>query len=234
MDTDPELAYEHADTARVLAPRLPIVREAAAETAYAAGKYEIALREYRAIRRMSGGDELIPVLADCERALGRPRDALQVLGELDPRQVPPAVVIEAVIVEAGARDDLGQRAEGLRLLKRVARQNVGPAFARARLFYAYADLLLAEGNEAEARAAFVQAAELDRAGELDTSDRIAELDGVTLPESLADEEDAEAAQAAGTTEPEDAPSRTDDVTTLDDAEGDFDAEGAVGDEGAQQ
>ncbi len=189
VDVDPELAFEHAETARQLAPRLPIVREAAAETAYAAGKYDVALREYRAIRRMSGGDELIPVLADCERALGRPRDALETLAELDTRQSPPAVVIEAVIVEAGARDDLGQREEGLRLLKRVAQQEVGPAFARARLFYAYADLLLADGREAAAREAFVRASELDRSGELDTSDRIALLDGVTLPESFDDDEE---------------------------------------------
>ncbi|RRD47680.1 lipopolysaccharide assembly protein LapB [Tessaracoccus sp. OH4464_COT-324] len=188
IDADPELAFEHANTARKLAPRLAIVREATAETAYAAGKFEVALREYRAIRRITGGDELIPVIADCERAVGRPREALETLAQLVQNSVPPAVVLEAVIVEAGARDDLGQRAEGLRLLKRLIGRGVGPTFARARLYYAYADLLLAEGAEDDARAAFVEAANLDRAGELDTSDRIAELDGVTLPESMSLEE----------------------------------------------
>lgn len=191
VDEDPSLAFEHAETARQLAPRLPVVREAAAETAYAAGEYAVALREYRAIRRMSGGEELIPVMADCERALGRPRDGLELLSELDTRKSDPALVIEAVIVESGIRDDLGQRAEGLRLLRKVAGQNVGPAFARARLFYALADLQLAEGDNAAARESFVKSGELDRQALLDTSDRIAELDGVTLPSSMTHEESEE-------------------------------------------
>lgn len=191
VDEDPTLAFQHAETARQLAPRLPVVREAAAETAYAAEEYAIALREYRAIRRMSGGDELIPVMADCERALGRPRDALELLTELDTRTTDPAVVIEAVIVESGVRTDLGQRDEALRLLRKVAGQNVGPAFARARLHYALADLLLADGDEVGARASFVTSGELDRQALLDTSDRIAELDGVTLPNQMSDDDEAE-------------------------------------------
>lgn len=171
-----------------MAPRLPIVREAAAETAYAAGEFAIALREYRAIRRMSGGDELIPVIADCERALGRPRDALEMLAQLDMRQAPAHLAIEALIVEAGVRNDLGQRNEGLRLLKNALSKGVGPANARARLFYAYADLLLEDGDESAARQAFLHAAELDHQGLLDTADRVAELDGVTLPETFVDDE----------------------------------------------
>lgn len=164
------------------------MREAAAETAYAAGEFAVALREYRAIRRMSGGDELIPVIADCERALGRPRDALEVLAGLNSKRAPLALQIEALIVEAGVRADLGQRQEGLRLLKNAIGRNVGPNHARARMWYAYADLLLAEGDEAAAREAFIEAGELDRDGLLDTADRVAELDGVTLPETFADEE----------------------------------------------
>lgn len=193
VDEDPALAFEHAETARQLAPRLPVVREAAAETAYAAGEYAVALREYRAIRRMSGGEELIPVMADCERALGRPRDGLELLAELDTRKSDPALVIEAVIVESGIRDDLGQRAEGLRLLRKVAAHNVGPAFARARLLYALADLQLADGDKTAARESFVKSGELDRQALLDTSDRIAELDGVTLPSSMTAEDDDEEA-----------------------------------------
>ena len=127
------------------------------------------------------------MIADCERALGRPRDALEVLAGLDTKQAPAPLVIEALIVEAGARADLGQRAEGLRLLKNAASRRVGPDYARARLLYAYADLLLDDGDEAQSRAAFVLAGLLDPQGLLNTADRVAELDGVTLPESLADE-----------------------------------------------
>ena len=54
IDEEPELAYLHAEAARRRAARLPIVREAAAETAYAAGRYDVALSEFRALRRMTG------------------------------------------------------------------------------------------------------------------------------------------------------------------------------------
>ena len=75
VDDDPELAYAHAEAARRRAARLPIVREAAAETAYAAGRYDVALSEFRALRRMTGSPDYLPVMADCERALGRPHNA---------------------------------------------------------------------------------------------------------------------------------------------------------------
>ena len=70
IDTDPELAYGHAEAARRRAARLPIVREATAETAYAAGHFDVALSEFRALRRMTGVADYLPVMADCERALG--------------------------------------------------------------------------------------------------------------------------------------------------------------------
>ncbi len=81
IDTDPQLAYAHAEAARRRAARLPVVREAAAETAYAAGEYAAALSEYRALRRMTGAPDYLPVMADCERALGNPQRALTLARE---------------------------------------------------------------------------------------------------------------------------------------------------------
>ncbi|GAA3861596.1 tetratricopeptide repeat protein [Tessaracoccus defluvii] len=189
IDTDPELAYRHAEAARRRAGRLPVVREAAAETAYAAGEYAVALREFRAIRRMSGGDELLPVIADCERALGRHREALAVLAELDTQTRDINLRIECLLVEAGIRDDLGQRAEAKRLLSSAIDRRIGAPLAQARLRYALADLLEQEGDTIGAHDLFSQAAELDRGAELDISDRLALLDGVVLPDSLADYDD---------------------------------------------
>jgi hypothetical protein len=71
IDSDPELAYAHAEAARRRAARLPITREAAGETAYAAGNFGTALNEFRALRRMTGRDDYLAAMADCERALGR-------------------------------------------------------------------------------------------------------------------------------------------------------------------
>ena len=88
IDRTRSSAYAHAEAARRRAARLPIVREAAAETAYAAGHYDVALSEFRALRRMTGTPDYLPVMADCERALGRPHNALKLAKEAarpDPR-----------------------------------------------------------------------------------------------------------------------------------------------------
>jgi tetratricopeptide TPR_4 len=191
LDVDPELAHRHAEAAKRRAGRLPVVREAAAEAAYVSGHYDIALREFRAIRRMSGGDELLPVLADCERALGRHREALELLATLDPRTKKFGLRIECILVEAGIRADLGQRGEALRLLKSAISHRIGPRPAQARLHYAYADLLEAEGRSDAAREWFESAASLDLDGRLDATDRIAALDGITLPEDFETEDPAE-------------------------------------------
>ena len=78
VDDDPDLAYAHAEAARRRAARLPIVREAAAETAYAAGRYDVALSEFRALRRMTGSPDYLPVMADCERGSGTSAQCPQV------------------------------------------------------------------------------------------------------------------------------------------------------------
>ena len=91
IDDDPEEAYAHAEAARRRAARLPIVREAAAETAYAAGFYDVALTEFRALRRMTGTPDYLPVMADCERALGRPHNALKLAQEADRAGLDPAL-----------------------------------------------------------------------------------------------------------------------------------------------
>ena len=54
---------------------------------------------------MSGGDELLPVIADCERALGRHREALAVLAELDTQTRDINLRIECLLVEAGIVND---------------------------------------------------------------------------------------------------------------------------------
>ena len=117
IDDDPELAYAHAEAARRRAARLPIVREAAAETAYAAGRYDVALSEFRALRRMTGSQDYLPVMADCERALGRPHNALKLAREADRLELDPALRVEMIIVEAGARRDLDQDPEARRILE---------------------------------------------------------------------------------------------------------------------
>jgi tetratricopeptide (TPR) repeat protein len=183
VDSEPELAYAHAEAARRRAARLPIVREAAAETAYAAGHYDVALSEFRALRRMTGSEDYLPVMADCERALGRPQNALKLAKESQRHQLDPALRIEMTIVEAGARADLGQHPEARRILDRAVNDGTPAAelaLAHARLRYAYAELLLRAGEQAEAREWFANAASLDTEQETDAQQRVDELDGFLI------------------------------------------------------
>ncbi|MDO4785183.1 MAG: hypothetical protein Q3997_08900, partial [Propionibacteriaceae bacterium] len=176
IDENPELAYRHAEAARRRAARLPVVREAAAEAAYAAGEYAVALREFRALRRMLGSVDYLAVIADCERALGRPRAALDTLREADPATLSANQRIEALIVEAGARSDLGQQGEAIRLLENAIRTAKGPRLALGRLRFAYAELLVAAGHAASAKEWLRAVANFDPDDELGASVRLAELE----------------------------------------------------------
>ncbi len=198
IDDDPETAHAHAEAAKRRAARLPIVREAVAETAYASGRYDVALQEFRALRRMTGTQDFLPVMADCERALGRPQAALKLAKESRRYEVEPALQIEMIIVEAGARADLGQHAEALRVLTAaVERFGAGAEklrSARGRLWYAYGEALLridGHGTRAErdARDAFATAARLDPDQETDAAERVDALDGIVIDYDETEEED---------------------------------------------
>lgn len=177
LDDDPQLAHRHAQAALRRAARLPVLREVAAETAYAAGEYASALNDYRALRRMTGNDNLIPVMADCERALGRPQNALKLIRQAeDDDRLSSSQRVELVLVKAGAREDMGQVAEAKRLLHAAVTTMQGSDEAKARLHYAYADLLLNTGDKHGAKTFFASSDALDASGLLDAADRLEELE----------------------------------------------------------
>ncbi|MGL5405718.1 MAG: hypothetical protein ACRDAX_02845 [Propionibacteriaceae bacterium] len=190
IDEDPELAYRHAEAARRRASRLPIVREATAETAYAAGDYTRALTEFRALRRMSGSYEYHHVMADCERALGRPEAALVLIKEAARSRPSAEQAVELRLVEAGCREDMGQGAEALRLLKTSIEECIdGSPVAQARLRFAYAEALLRRNKEDHARKWLETAIRLDPEDESGAAERLAELDGIEDFELFIDDED---------------------------------------------
>jgi len=147
LETDPELAYEHAQAAVRRAGRIDVVREAAAITAYRSGKYAEALREFRTVRRLSGIDLHRAAEADCERGLGRPERALEVIAAA-PKNLGARARAELALVEAGARRDLGQQAMALIVLEEAPRTPE----TRERLDLARADLLQEMGRKDEAAA----------------------------------------------------------------------------------
>ncbi|MCX4525118.1 MULTISPECIES: tetratricopeptide repeat protein [unclassified Streptomyces] len=191
IDEDPEQAYAYSRIALRLASRVAAVREAAGFAAYATQKYSEALAEFRAAKRMTGSVELWPVMADCERGLGRPERALTMAGEPEVAKLDKAGQVEMRLVAAGARRDLGQLDAAIVTLQspELASNSVQPWTARLR--YAYADALLAAGREDEAREWFGKTLEADKDGATDASDRLAELDGVEFVDAM--HEDAEGA-----------------------------------------
>ncbi|MFF1642967.1 hypothetical protein ACFVXA_36150 [Streptomyces sp. NPDC058246] len=184
IDEDPEGAYAYSRIALRLASRVAAVREAAGFAAYANQKYSEALAEFRAARRMTGGVELWPVMADCERGLGRPEKALDMAGAPEVQKLDKAGQVEMRLVAAGARRDMGQLDAAIVTLQspELASNSVQPWTARLR--YAYADALLAVGREGEAREWFAKAVESDKDGSTDASDRLAEMDGVEFVDAL--------------------------------------------------
>ena len=151
IDIEPELAFEHALAASRRGGRLACVREAVAMTAYAAGKYGEALRELRTYRRISGSNAHLPLMADCERGLGRPDRAIDLIKSEDAETLDTAGKVELAIVESGARGDLGEMDAALSALE-IPQLDMNRAFSYSpRLFRAYGMVLRAAGRKAEAK-----------------------------------------------------------------------------------
>ncbi|WP_261557818.1 tetratricopeptide repeat protein [Frankia tisae] len=197
LDDDPVAALAHARAAADRVPRLPAVREAVGIAAYHAGEYAAALVELRAARRMDGSGHNLPLMADSERGLGRPERAVAYLRDPQVDELDPAARAEMLIVISGARRDLDQPEAAVVLLRDLATAKGAPAPWAPRLWYAYAEALLAVGRREEAARWFTSAAALDD-GETDAAARAYEITtGRPMPEpedldsAAADDADSE-------------------------------------------
>lgn len=150
LEDEPELAFQHALAASRRGGRLAVVREAVGLTAYAAGHYGEALREFRTYRRISGSNDHLPVMADCERGLGRPDRALDLAQSEEAEGLSSAGKVELAMVVSGARSDLKQHEAAVAALE-ISQLDRNRAFSYSpRLFRAYAAALAAVGRTAEA------------------------------------------------------------------------------------
>jgi tetratricopeptide (TPR) repeat protein len=186
IDEEPEQALAHALAARRLASRIGVVREAAGLAAYHAGEWQTAIAELRTYHRMSGRQAHLAVIADCERALGRPERAVDLYRNADLESLDRGDAVELLIVAAGARADLGQRDAAVTMLQVRELTAVEGEPWVARLRYAYADALLDAGRREEAREWFSRAAQADEESATDAAERLLELDGVVLDEAEED------------------------------------------------
>ncbi|WP_217707953.1 hypothetical protein [Nonomuraea rhodomycinica] len=191
-EDDPDRAHEHTKVARRFAARIGVVREAAGIVAYRAGHYSEALSDLRAARRMTGSDAYLPVMADCERGLGRPERALDLVRSPEAERLDRPERIELAIVESGARRDLGQNDAAVITLQRLPElrdQDVKPWSAR--LAFAYADALLDAGHQEAATDWFARAMAFDGDGETDAAERYATLTGAVIDDLEEDYEDGD-------------------------------------------
>ncbi|MFJ2032471.1 hypothetical protein, partial [Streptosporangium sp. NPDC087985] len=187
-----EQAYEHTKVARRFAARIGVIREAVGIAAYHAGHFAEALSDLRAARRMTGSDAFLPIMADCERGLGRPERALDLVRSKEAERLDRIGKIELAIVESGARRDLGQKDAAVITLQRLPElRDTRPQPWSARLAFAYADALADAGHEEPATEWFGRAMAFDEDGETDAAERYAELTGAVIEDLEEDDEDAD-------------------------------------------
>lgn len=171
-DIDNETAQDHARFAARLGGRVGIVRETYGVIAYRAGDYRTASRELRTAQRITGRTDLLPMIADCERGLGRPERALDIAASDEAAALGVGPAIELMIVVAGAYADTGDIATALRTLEIPALRHKVDGRWQVRLWVAYADLLERADRQEEAKRWLTLAADADTEGLTDAAERL--------------------------------------------------------------
>lgn len=191
LDVEPEAALAHAETAVRRAGRVPATREALGLVAYRLGDWARALGEFRTVRRLSGSHHLLPLMVDCERALGRHDKALELAQSGEAATLAIDDRVELAIVVSGIRRDKGQLDAAVAGLSDLARR-IGPNRPSApRLYYAFADAKLAAGDPMAAREWFSRAADADHELTTDAAERLDELDGIEMLDLSPDDQDTD-------------------------------------------
>ena len=188
VEDDPETALAHARFAARRGGRVGAVRETYGVVAYQNGDFATAVRELRTAVRITGRHDLLPMIADCERGLGRPEKALDVASSPEAEKLGPTAMVEMMIVVAGAYADTGDLSTAIATLEIPAlRQKVDGAW-QVRLWVAYADLLEAAGRSDEARSWITLAADADTERITDAADRLGRPAPVVEDSPWADDE----------------------------------------------
>ena len=170
-DDDADRAYQHAIAARSQGSRLASVREMCGLAAYYNEKWSEALNEFRTYQRITGDPHFMPLMADCERGLGRPEKALNLAKSDQVRSLDADTRIEFRIVISGARADLKQFEAALATLECPELHSKKQSPAITRLRYAYANALQQLNRLDEARDWFVKTSLSDSEDITDAAER---------------------------------------------------------------
>jgi tetratricopeptide (TPR) repeat protein len=168
-------AAAEAAKAKEFAPRAPSVREVLGLALYGLERYQEALSEMQAYRRMSGRADQNHIIADCLRAMGRSDRAVPLAEEaLAARGVPVAAKAEAVIVAASALADRGKYDQALGMLRRIRTRDDVASPEVLRVWYVTGDILERSGHPQEAQREFRKIVRHDAAA-FDAAERAAQL-----------------------------------------------------------
>ncbi|MGO2605682.1 MAG: hypothetical protein ACTH8V_01110, partial [Brachybacterium tyrofermentans] len=171
-DTDLETSQAHARFAARIGGRVGAVREAYGILAYRAGDFRTAARELRTSLRITGRNDVLPMIADSERGLGKPERALDIAASDEASSLGVAASIELMIVVAGAYADTGDIQTALRTLEIPALRHKVDGHWQVRLWAAYADLLERAERPEEAKRWLTLAADADSEGLTDAAERL--------------------------------------------------------------
>jgi tetratricopeptide (TPR) repeat protein len=171
---DSGAAVAEAQKAKDLSSRSGAVREVLGLALYGQRRWQEALTELKAYRRITGRADQNHVIADCLRALGRPEEAVPLAEETLRAKVPNEVKAEAVIVAASALADQDRFPEALAFLGRArTREDVAEPYT-LRLWYVRGDILERAGRREEAEREFRKVMRHDAAA-FDVAERLASL-----------------------------------------------------------
>ncbi|HET7235346.1 MAG TPA: tetratricopeptide repeat protein [Actinomycetota bacterium] len=168
-------AAAEASKAKEVAPRAPTVREILGLALYGLERYQEALSEMQAYRRMSGRADQNHIIADCLRSMGRSDRAVPLAEEaLGARGVPIAAKAEAVIVAASALADQGKFDQALGMLRRIRTRDDVASPEVLRVWYVTGDILERSGHRQEAQREFRKIVRHDPSA-FDAAERAAQL-----------------------------------------------------------
>jgi tetratricopeptide (TPR) repeat protein len=140
------------------APELDAARELYGLTLYRLGRWRQAAKELRAVSEATGSLDQYPVIADCERALGRLNRVHELWDAMRRDGVDKEVLVEGRLVMAGALADAGELDQAIEILLPAAGNKRHADVPTLRQWYALANFYELAGDLPRARELFARVA----------------------------------------------------------------------------
>lgn len=138
-------ALDQLQSAKKLAPQAATIRELLGLSAYHLERWDLALRELRTFRRITGEATQVPVEMDCLRAMGRTEDVEKTFRQLRELDAKPETDDEARVVFASSLLERGLVSDAWKVIK-PGRLVANPRPSALRRWYVAARVATAAGE----------------------------------------------------------------------------------------